>query len=126
MISRHHRVALLDATGERVLVVDGGLPQYPGRWPGPADLAATAGDPDVWVAGPATREADFAAAWREAHPDVDLDALWAGTAVVEDAFQMVTCEQIYRAQPHVSRWSFSEMVVETVDRCWPGWTPTRA
>lgn len=58
MISRHHRVALLDATGERVLVTDGGLPRFPGRWPTPGDLAAAAGDPGAWVAGPATREPD--------------------------------------------------------------------
>ena len=58
MLERHHRVALLDATGERVLVVDGGLPRFARRWPGPTDLATTAGDPDAWVAGPPTREPD--------------------------------------------------------------------
>ncbi len=62
----------------------------------------------VWAA--------FAPAWQVARPDVDLDALWADTAVVEQAFQMVTYEQIYRAQPRVSRWELSGMVVEVVGR----------
>lgn len=58
VLARHHRVALLDGSGERVLVVDDGLPRYPGRWPSPTDLAVTAGDPGAWVAGPASREPD--------------------------------------------------------------------
>lgn len=58
MLTRHHRVALVDPATSRVLVVDGELPRHPDRWPSPTDLAGAVGCPDAWVAAPPWRDED--------------------------------------------------------------------
>jgi hypothetical protein len=77
-----------------------------------ADSAAETGGPDahraVWEA--------YAEPWRAAHPDLDLDAIWEDSRVPEMVFQMISYEQIYRAQPEVSRWELATIVVEVLGR----------
>lgn len=58
----------------------------------------------------------YAEPWRAAYPDVDLDTVWAQVREVEGAFQMVTHEQIYRAQPESSRWELATVVVEILEK----------
>lgn len=83
-----------------------------------ADSAAETGEaakaaPDevvaeVWEA--------YAAPWREAFPDVDLDEVWRHVPDVEAIFQMISYEQIYRAQPPSQRWELATIVVELLDK----------
>lgn len=58
----------------------------------------------------------YAEVWRAAYPQVDLDAAWARVREVERVFQMITFEQIYRAQPEGSRWELATIVVEILDK----------
>jgi aminoglycoside phosphotransferase (APT) family kinase protein len=62
---------------------------------------------EVWEA--------YAAPWREAFPDVDLDEVWRHVRDVEAIFQMISYEQIYRAQPESQRWELATIVVELLD-----------
>jgi aminoglycoside phosphotransferase len=57
----------------------------------------------------------YAEPWRAAYPEVDLDALWELTRVVNAVFQAITFEQIYRAQPAGSRWELATVVGELID-----------
>lgn len=58
MLTRHHRIALVDPDRGRVLLVDGALPRHPDRWPSPRDLATAAGAPAAQVAAPPWRDPD--------------------------------------------------------------------
>ncbi|MBC9735245.1 phosphotransferase [Nocardioides marmotae] len=63
----------------------------------------------------AVREA-YTEVWRAAYPSVDVDALWPLVRVVEAAFQAVTFEQLYRAQPEAERWELAGVLVEILDK----------
>ena len=58
----------------------------------------------------------YAEAWRAACPGLDLDAAWAQVREAEAVFQMISYEQIYRAQPEVSRWELATVVVEILQK----------
>lgn len=58
----------------------------------------------------------WAGPWRAAFPDLDLDGAWRASEVVELVFQMISYEQIYRAQPESQRWELATIVVETLDK----------
>ncbi|MDN4173988.1 phosphotransferase [Nocardioides sp. SOB77] len=77
-----------------------------------ADSAAETGGEEartaVWEA--------YAEAWRAAYPGVDVDAAWARVRAVEAAFQAISYEQIYRAQPERSRWELATVVVGILDK----------
>lgn len=81
-----------------------------------ADSAAEEGPPEQADAAREAVRAAHAEAWRAAYPSVDLDALWPTVRVVEAAFQAVTFEQLYRAQPETSRWELASVVVEILDK----------
>lgn len=76
-----------------------------------ADNAAETGGEEarqaVWEA--------YAEPWRAAYPHVDHDRAWADAYVAEAVFQMISYEQIYRAQPEGSRWELATIVVEILD-----------
>ena len=57
----------------------------------------------------------YAEPWRQAFPDLDHDAAWARVRTAEAVFQMISYEQIYRAQPEASRWELATIVVEVLD-----------
>lgn len=58
----------------------------------------------------------YAEPWRAAYPDLDLDAAWEQSFLVDGVFQMISYEQIYRAQPESSRWELATVVVDTLDK----------
>ncbi len=53
--------------------------------------------------------------WRAAYPDVDHDRAWELARPVGALFQAISYEQIYRAQPEVSRWELATVVVEVLE-----------
>jgi aminoglycoside phosphotransferase (APT) family kinase protein len=61
-------------------------------------------DKDRTVLEPYLRE------WRLRYPDLDHDRAWELAWVVERIFQMISYEQIYRAQPEGSRWELATIV----------------
>jgi aminoglycoside phosphotransferase (APT) family kinase protein len=58
----------------------------------------------------------YAEPWRAAYPALDLDEVWRHVADVEAIFQMISYEQIYRAQPPSQRWELATIVVELLDK----------
>jgi aminoglycoside phosphotransferase (APT) family kinase protein len=58
----------------------------------------------------ALAHAGYADVWRAAYPDVDLGPALELATVVNSIFQMVTFEQIYRAQEDASYWEMSGVV----------------
>ncbi len=58
----------------------------------------------------------YAEPWRAAFPAVDLDATWALAGDGNAVFQMLSYEQIYRAQPEGSRWELATVVVEVLEK----------
>lgn len=76
--------------------------------------SAAGGAEDPAVA--ATVRDAVGAGWAESCPGVDPDAVWADAEVAETVFQTVTFEQLYRAQPPVSRWELSGQVAANVQR----------
>lgn len=63
----------------------------------------------------AVRDA-YLSAWREARPDIDHDLVWERAALLDDVFQMITYEQIVRAQAPGSRWELGGVVAERLQR----------
>ncbi|MFC5177220.1 phosphotransferase family protein [Nocardioides taihuensis] len=80
-----------------------------------ADSAADecADDADKEAARAAVWEA-YAEAWRAAYPDLDLDAVWAQVRLAEAVFQMISYENIARAQTPDTRWELSGVVTRTL------------
>jgi hypothetical protein len=76
---------------------------------------SAANDADDPAVGAAVREV-VGRAWAAARPGVDVDAAWADTDAAEAAFLLVTYEDLYLAQPEVSRWELSRQVVLGVER----------
>jgi hypothetical protein len=58
----------------------------------------------------------YAGPWRAAYPHLDLDAVWAQVRLAEAVFQMVTYENIARAQTPETRWELSGVVTRTLER----------
>ena len=61
----------------------------------------------------------YAEPWRAAYPDLDLDAVWAQVRLAEAVFQMITYENIARAQTPDTRWELSGVVTRTLERAVP-------
>ncbi|MGH3361375.1 MAG: phosphotransferase [Nocardioides sp.] len=81
-----------------------------------ADSAADGAGPDQADEAAAAVWSAYLAPWRAAFPDVDLEPVRAQVEVAELVFQMISYEQIYRAQPETARWELATIVVEILDK----------
>jgi hypothetical protein len=72
------------------------------------------GDDEAQEAARAAVWEAYAGPWREAYPELDLDAVWAQVRLAEAVFTMTSYEQIARAQPPETRWELSGVVARTL------------